>query len=118
MEYFLVAMGGTLGGTTRYIIGKYISEKSNCNFPFGTFIINITGAILFGIFLSFQVSQSFYLFFGEGFFGAYTTFSTFMYEGFKLFQTNEKLHLLIYVLGSLALGIIGLFIGYKIGSLI
>jgi CrcB protein len=111
MDYLLVGIGGVFGSITRYALGRYISERSNSIFPLGTFIINITGALLLGIVSAYQASQGFYLLLGDGFLGAYTTFSTFMYEGFNLFQGRKKLNAFTYVLGSLLLGIIGFSLG-------
>lgn len=51
-----------------------------------------------------------------GFLGAYTIFSTFMYEGFNLFKDNEKLNAYIYILSSVIIGIIGFSIGIKMIS--
>jgi len=52
----------------------------------------------------------------DGFLGAYTTFSTFMYEGFSLFKENEKLNAFTYIFASLFLGIIGFVIGAQLGK--
>jgi len=112
----LIGIGGVLGGIARFELGKIMSQKADSTFPIGTFIINITGAFLLGIVTSMNLGNSFYLFFGEGFLGAYTTFSTFMYEGFNLFQENEKLNAFIYILGSFLLGILGFVIGLKFGT--
>ena len=117
MTYVLVAFGGAAGSLVRYILGKFISKKSSSTFPIGTFIINITGAILLGIVSTIGVSSNLMLLLGDGFLGAYTTFSTFMYEGFNLFQEREKLNAFIYILCSLILGIVGYSLGAKIGSL-
>ncbi len=117
MTYILIAVGGAAGSLVRYSLGKYISEGSKTAFPIGTFIINITGAVLLGIVSSIGVSSNMMLLLGDGFLGAYTTFSTFMYEGFNLFQEKEKLNAFIYILGSLILGTIGFALGTKIGSI-
>jgi CrcB protein len=114
MEYLFIALGGALGSFTRYTIGKKITEKKMSTFPIATFIINITGAILLGIVTSIGFDTYKYALFGDGFLGAYTTFSTFMYEGFTLFQNNEKLNAAIYILFSFILGIIGYIIGVEI----
>ena len=116
MTYVLVGIGGAAGSLVRYSLGKFISEKSKANFPIGTFIINITGAILLGLISTIGVSSNILLLLGDGFLGAYTTFSTFMYEGFNLFQEREKLNAFIYILGSLILGVVGYAIGNKLGS--
>jgi fluoride exporter len=118
MDLVFVGIGGALGSLARYRLGKVVTEKSNTTFPIGTFIINISGAILLGLVSSLDASRNMYLLLGDGFLGAYTTFSTFMYEGFNLFQENEKLNAFIYVLGSLLIGIIGYILGFELGKLI
>lgn len=118
MGYVLVGIGGVFGSITRFALGRYISERSKSTFPRGTFIINITGAFVLGIVVTFQNYNNIYLLLGDGFLGAYTTFSTFMYEGFNLFQDEEKLDAFKYIFCSLFLGILGFVIGVKIGKLI
>lgn len=118
MEYFLTAVGGILGTLSRFLIGGIITEKASTEFPIATLIINITGAFLLGIVSSVGLSKDIYTFAGIGFLGAFTTFSTFMYEGYKLFQFNKELNAYVYIIGSLVLGIIGYTLGYAITSLI
>jgi len=118
MEFLLVGIGGIFGSLTRFSLGKLISNRCKTYFPIGTAFINITGAILLGIISSIGASRNLYLLFGDGFLGAYTTFSTFMYEGFNLFQGKEKLNGFTYILMSIILGVIGYNIGTKIGSLL
>lgn len=118
MNLVFVGIGGALGSLARYRLGKVITEKSNTTFPIGTFIINITGAILLGLVSSLDVSKNMYLLLGDGFLGAYTTFSTFMYEGCNMFQENEKMNAFTYVLGSLFIGVIGYVLGFEFGKLI
>lgn len=118
MDYLLIGSGGILGSLARYMLGKVISERSSTAFPLGTFIINITGALLLGIVTSLGNNGKIYLFWGNGFLGAYTTFSTFMYEGFNLFQDKEKLNAFTYILGSLIIGVIGFAVGIKFGVFI
>lgn len=112
MELVLVGFGGIMGSLARFQLGKIISGKSKTTFPIGTFIINITGAFLLGIISGLKVNKGTYLLLADGFLGAYTTFSTFMYEGFNLFQENEKMNAFIYVAGSLIIGIAGYSIGF------
>lgn len=118
MEYILVGLGGTLGGITRYALGKAISKRSKSGFPLGTFIINISGAFLLGLLNGTQTGVTVSLLLGDGFIGAYTTFSTFMYEGVNLFQDREKLNACIYIIGSLFLGISGFVFGFWLGHLL
>ncbi len=116
MDLLLVGIGGVCGGLARYQLGKIISQKLKTAFPAGTFIINITGAFLLGLVTSLDIGKNYYILLGDGFLGAYTTFSTFMYEGFNLFQDNNKLNAIIYILSSAILGIIGYIVGFAIGK--
>jgi fluoride exporter len=118
MEYILVGVGGVFGSITRYLLGKYISEKKDMIFPIGTFVINITGALLLGIVATFQSNRNLYLLLGDGFLGAYTTFSTFMYEGFNLLQDREGVNALLYITLSVIVGVLGFILGSRIGIII
>ncbi|MDF2882722.1 MAG: crcB [Clostridiaceae bacterium] len=115
MDILLVGAGGVFGSISRFALGQYIKSKNKWNFPAGTFIINITGAILLGIVTSFN-SHSMYSLLGDGFLGAYTTFSTFMYEDVTLYKQNKKINAIVYITLSIILGIAGFIIGYKIRS--
>lgn len=118
MDLLLVALGGACGSLARFLIGKGLMKKSaGLGFSLGTFLVNITGAVLLGLVISLSVGENLYLLLGEGFLGAYTTFSTFMYEGFTLFQGNAKLNALLYTCGSLALGIAGFIAGTAAATL-
>jgi CrcB protein len=114
MNYLIVGVGGAAGSLTRYGLGKYIMARTRNSFPWGTFFINLSGAILLGIVSSLAISHSLLLLLADGFLGAYTTFSTFMYEGFSLFHGNKKRNAAIYIVVSLLLGLLG----YNFGQLI
>ena len=118
MELVWVGLVGAFGSIARFKLGKMINEKMKTLFPIGTFIINITGAILLGFISSMGVSEKVYLLLGDGFLGGYTTFSTFMYEGVNLIKENKKLNAIVYIVCSLILGIIGYIFGFKMGKLI
>ena len=113
MDFLLVGLGGIFGSLCRYSLGVYSSKHSSSKYPYGTFIINVTGAFLLGIVSQYQSNTSAYLLLGDGFLGAYTTFSTFMHEGFNLFKNNKILNAVVYILSSLIIGIAAFYIGYK-----
>ena len=117
MDLLLVGIGGALGSIARFRLGKVIAKKTKTTFPLGTFIVNITGAILLGFVCGMDAGRNLYLLLADGFLGAYTTFSTFMYEGFNLFQGNERLNAIIYIAASLLLGIAGYVAGFILGQI-
>jgi CrcB protein len=118
MEYFLVGIGGIFGSITRYSLGKSIGKVWNKTFPIGTFVINITGAMLLGIVTALVKNNTLFSFLGDGILGGYTTFSTFMYEGFSLFKGKEKLNAVIYMILSILIGIIFYAVGFNLGKVV
>ncbi len=104
--YLLVALGGSAGASMRFLVYKAVSS------PFSTFAVNMIGSFLLG-FLMYQeiyiggLSARSRVFLAVGFFGSFTTFSTFIYEAFSL--TN--LYALIYVTLSLTLGFASVYLG-------
>ena len=77
-----VFLGGGLGAVLRYILSLFLNSKS---FPYGTFIVNISGCFLFGVLVKVFNYNIFLL---SGFLGGYTTFSTFSAEFTELFSNN------------------------------
>jgi len=118
MQYIIVAIGGVAGSIARFAVGKYIAERKALSFPLSTFLINIIGAFLLGFANGMDINSKLSLLFADGFLGAFTTFSTFMYEGFFLFQEDEKMPAFRYIFTTLFLGIIGFIIGLEIGKFI
>lgn len=112
MDLIYIGIGGVFGALTRFQLGKIMSQRINTTFPFGTFIINTTGALLLGMLSALNPGNNVYLLLGDGFLGAYTTFSSFIYEGFNLFRGSRKLNAAVYIFCSVILGIAGYISGY------
>jgi len=115
-KYLVIALGGALGAITRYWIGNFISSYINSGFPWGTFIINITGSFIIGFFLTLigeqiTVSPQWRLAIAVGFVGAYTTFSTFEYEILKLIEGNNISTAFLYIIASLLVGFLAVWGG-------
>ena len=109
MNVFLIAFGGALGALLRYYISKFVNSTFSFSYiPWGTVIVNITGAFFlsFLLFISlerFEISSNFLLFFGTGFLGVFTTFSTFTYKVLVLY-IETLLRGNIYFLANTVLG--------------
>ena len=117
METILVILGGALGSTTRFYLGRKFASCHD-RLPIGTFIINASGAFLLGFVSSIGVSQLLYGLFAEGFLGAYTTFSTFMYEDFVLLQNNRLLSAVIYIVATIVLSLMAFICSHNVAAIV
>jgi CrcB protein len=116
MNYVLVFVGGGLGASLRHTVNVACARCMGLSFPWGTFIINISGSIVMGLiagYLAFkgEASQPWRLFVMTGVLGGYTTFSAFSLDTALLYERGEVGLALAYVLGSVLLSIAGLFAG-------
>ncbi|MHB1452343.1 MAG: fluoride efflux transporter CrcB [Saccharofermentanales bacterium] len=112
MALLLVGLGGILGSLARYSAGKAVLSFSTKWVPAATFMINVSGAFLLGIVSGMDIGDSLYLFLADGFLGAFTTFSTFMFEGVTIFYGNKKANAAAYIFCTISLGLAGYFAGY------
>jgi CrcB protein len=121
LEVLFVALGGAIGSAARYLVGGWFAARFGAAFPYGTFVVNVTGSFIVGLFLAYaqeRVSLSPYwrLFFAVGFVGGYTTFSTYEYESVRLLQDGEMLLAAIYLIGSVVTGGVAAIAGIALGS--
>lgn len=116
IAYVLVGIGGASGSIVRYFLGKKVAEKTKRIFPLGTVIINISGAFLLGFVSNIHLGSNMLLLLADGFLGAYTTFSTFMYEGFNIFHDKKYLDTAVYIGGTLLFGLVFYVIGQFIAK--
>ena len=119
LRYLAIGFAGSLGAIARYALGSQVG-RLNYKFPLGTFIINITGSIFLGWFLTYiakhQVSDITRLAIGTGFVGAYTTFSTFMYESNQLVDEGAMYLATVNIIASLVVGILGVRLGISLAK--
>lgn len=113
IEIFFVAIGGFFGAICRFLLSRKLQGAAG--FPFGTFIVNLSGAFLLGLLVGIQPHGHIYSLLGVGFMGAFTTFSTFMLESEQLRIIGKDKFFYIYVVLSLAFGLGLLFLGLMIG---
>jgi CrcB protein len=121
VRYLAVAGGAVLGANLRFIVTIWATDRFGPDFPYGTFIINVSGAFVIGLFLALvgvraPINPLWRLFFATGFLGGYTTFSSYAWETLTLAQDNAWLRAMIYVGGSNVLGLIGVWLGAAIAT--
>jgi CrcB protein len=119
MDYVYVGLGGLLGSNMRYWVGGWAAARFGTTFPYGTFLINVTGSLLLGFITSYLAlrtySPNWRLFFAVGFCGGYTTFSTYTYESIRLLEQGNVLLALLYFVGGPMLGLAAAFAGLVAG---
>ncbi len=124
MEKFLIISAGAIvGANARYWIGDWAAQKFGTNFPYGTFIINITGSLLIGFFLTLvterlMIDARWRLLITVGLLGGYTTFSTYAYESFILIFNGQWMTGLINLFGSTFIGVLAVGLGVYLGKAI
>lgn len=116
VQYVAVAVGAVLGANLRFIITTWAADRLGPELPYGTFLINVSGAFAIGIVLSFlgervAINPMWRLFFATGFLGGYTTFSSYAWEVLTLVQDGDWLPAGAYIVGSNGLGFAGVWLG-------
>jgi CrcB protein len=111
-----VGVGGALGSMARYLIAGWVQSPAWTGFPYGIFIVNVTGGFIMGVFteamaLRFNVSPEMRAFLTTGILGGYTTFSTFSLEAAMLIERHAYGQAAFYIAGSALLSVIALFAG-------
>ena len=110
MRLLLIAVFGALGTLARYGLQGLVQVKMGSTFPYGTLAINLTGCFFLGLIGQFTlnrmvISPELRMAIAVGFFGGYTTFSSFGWETAKMLETGEWLWATTYVASSVVLGL-------------
>lgn len=116
MNLMMIALGGSLGAVSRFLLGNAVSKAIGSALPYGTFVINVIGCFAMGLLMTLIVDRemlpaAWRLFLCVGFLGGFTTFSSFGYEALMMLTEGRLLAVLAYVGGSVALGLVAAGLG-------
>ncbi len=118
-----VAAGGAIGSVFRFLIGTWSLQWLGPGFPWGTFAVNISGALAVGFVLQFAETRIglppyVRLFVATGVLGGYTTFSTFAYETYLLSRDGLNAQSLWYAFGSVAAAVVAVLLGVVLARVV
>jgi CrcB protein len=120
MSFLLVAVAGALGAMARFSLDGWVTERTGGTWPWGTFVINVSGSLLLGVITGLVLFHGLpdapRLLLGVGFCGAFTTFSTFGYEAVRLAEGENGLPAGAYALGSMVAGIAAAAAGFGLAA--
>jgi CrcB protein len=114
----VIAIGGALGASVRHLISEALPQASQ-GFPFGTFVVNVSGCLLIGLLMVsiVEVRRPHRLarpFLGVGLLGGYTTFSTYVVETVGLIQAGDPWTAFTYFGGT----VVGALVAVQLGVLL
>jgi fluoride exporter len=111
-----VGLIGGIGAVCRLLVDKAVSHRIGRPFPFGTLVVNLSGAWLLGFFGGLALAPHIALLAGTAFVGSYTTFSTWMLETQRLAEERQVVSAFANIAVSVVLGLAAAWLGLTMGA--
>ena len=123
VRYIAIIAGGGIGAAVRFALGSWIGQRWGRSFPLGTFVINVSGSFLIGLFMTLMIDRFtenpvWRLFLIVGVLGGYTTFSSFEYETGRLVTDGEYLYATLNAVLSVVVGFAALKTGEVLAKIL
>ena len=111
----VVLIGGA-GSVLRFVVDGAVASRRGRDFPYGTMVINLSGAMILGLITGLALGSDEALLAGTAAVGSYTTFSTWMFETERLTEEREVKSAVLNVVLSVVLGVAAAAVGKAIGA--
>jgi CrcB protein len=111
-----VTLIGGAGSVLRFYVDGLVSSASGRDFPYGTLVVNLSGAVILGLLAGLAVAGDAALLAGTAAVGSYTTFSTWMFETQRLTEERQYRKAALNIVVSLVLGVAAAALGRLIGA--
>lgn len=118
MTVLLIAIGAAIGAPARFLTDRAVQSRHDSVFPWGTFIVNITGSALLGFLAALPGHGAAGTITGTAFCGAFTTYSTFSYETLRLVEDRAHLFAALNVVASIIAALGAAYFGMAIAQAI
>ncbi|MGD9695055.1 MAG: fluoride efflux transporter CrcB [Thermoleophilia bacterium] len=115
LDWLIAAGAGGLASFARFMIDGVVSLRTERSFPYGTFVVNVSGAILLGLLTGLALDPTDETLLGVATIGSYTTFSTWMLETHRLSQEGDVSAAYLNALANLLVGLAAIAVGRSIG---
>jgi CrcB protein len=116
LAWAAVAITGGVGSILRFLVDGRVSARAGRTFPHGTLVVNLSGAFVLGLLTGLALAPQAALIAGTGLVGAYTTFSTWMFESQRLSEERQLSGALANLTVSLVAGLIAAAVGRALGG--
>lgn len=110
-----VGLLGGFGALARFVLDGAVAARLGRSFPFGTLVVNLSGAFGLGLLVAAIVGDDALRLAGTGFLGAFTTFSTWAFESHRLGEDGQRALGLLNFAASLILGVLAAWTGEELG---
>ena len=114
--WLAVAGAGGAGAVLRFVIDGAVSARGRGEFPWGTSVVNLSGAFVLGLLSGLALTGDALLIAGTATIGSYTTFSTWMFESHRLAEDGDLRPAAVNLLGGLVIGVGAAALGRAIGG--
>jgi CrcB protein len=116
-----IAIAGAIGAPARYLLGRLVQERTASALPLGTFVVNVSGSLVFGLLSGLALYHGFpstpRVVLGTGLCGAYTTFSTFTYETIRLVEEGDVVNAIRNALATMVVSCLAAGAGLALAAL-